>query len=467
MLSLYNTLTQQKEPFIPYSPGQVGLYVCGMTVYDYCHIGHARVWVVFDILTRYLRDSGLQVNYVRNITDIDDKIIQRAKETTQTVAALTQKMITAMHADMEALSILTPSYEPRATAYIQTMISFIKILIEKGYAYLASSGDVYYDISRFPTYGQLSHQPLKDLMSGARVAPDPEKKHPLDFILWKKRLKSQEPTWDSPWGLGRPGWHIECSAMAIQHLTPSFDIHGGGADLRFPHHQNEIAQSEAVTGQPLAKYWMHVGFVTINDEKMSKSKGNALTLRTLLSRYSGEVIRYFLLSSHYRSPINWSHIPLQAAEAALKKLYGTLLRNHQDVPDTASPEAILAVADYEERFRAAMEEDLNTPLALSVLFDLVRFIHRPDLKTSPLLLAGVVQLKKLGGLLGLLQQSPSQFLMKDIQEEELQWIAEHIEKRRIARLNKHWDIADQIRAQILQKGIVLEDSTEGTHWRLE
>ena len=511
MLQLYNTLTQQKQPFIPLQSKQVGLYVCGMTVYDHCHIGHARVWVVFDILLRFLQKCGFYVNYVRNITDIDDKIIQRAQTTSQTLQALTTQVIAAMQADAKALSILPPSHEPRATDYIPHMVKLIQKLVEKGYAYLAPGGDVYYAVNQFHDYGKLSHQSLETLLSGARVAIDPDKRHALDFVLWKQ-AKAGEPSWDSPWGPGRPGWHIECSAMSMEHLGTSFDIHGGGADLQFPHHENEIAQSEAATGRNFAQYWMHVGFVQIQDEKMSKSKGNALTVRSLLSQYPAEAIRYFLLSSHYRSPVSYAPARLQMAHAAIKRLYGSLKYEHGMISDDSldllrnqysardrgqttdekrsllgvnehhSPslttssgarrnfaEGLLSpeISAYETAFHAAMEDDLNTPVALSVLFDIAHAIHRAYAQHSDRVPLLIHLLKKLGSLLGLLQQNPQQFLLLNDAEKETAEIRAQIAERETARQNKQWALADQIRQKLQAAGILLEDTPEGTHWRWE
>ena len=320
MLKLYNTLTKQKEHFVPLNASEVGLYVCGMTVYDHCHLGHARVWVVFDVLVRYLKQLEYHVNYVRNITDVDDKIIKKAATNQESIQTLTQRMIRSMHEVMQSLGLLPASCEPQATENISQMIQLIQTLMAKGYAYIGTSGDVYYAVNQFKPYGKLTQQALKELMSGARVTVDANKKHPLDFVLWKKTPETDSIAWPSPWGLGRPGWHLECSAMALRYLGASFDLHGGGADLKFPHHQNEIAQSEAATSQPFVKQWMHVGFVQIEDAKMSKSEGNALNVKTLLQQYPGEVIRYFLLTSHYRSPLVYRESHLREAQKGLKRL---------------------------------------------------------------------------------------------------------------------------------------------------
>lgn len=459
-LFLYNTLTKQKEQFISIQPHHVGLYVCGMTVYDDCHIGHARVWVVFDILTRYLQHIGFSVNYVRNITDIDDKIIQRAEETQQTITSLTQQTIQSMHNDMHALGLLPPTQEPRATHYISEMIALIQKLMTAGYAYQAPSGDIYYAVKKFHAYGELTQQALTSLMSGARVAVDNNKHHPLDFVLWKKADEKDLIYWESPWGIGRPGWHIECSAMALHHLNESFDIHGGGADLKFPHHQNEIAQSEGATQKRFVNTWMHVGFVKINQEKMSKSQGNSLTIKSLLHHYSGEVLRYFLLTSHYRSPINYAEEHLATAKKALQRLYEAVLCAD---PMIQTPIPTI-VSTYEESFYAALNDDLNTPVALSVLFDITHQINKQQKTEGAIHLANL--LKKLGKLLGLFQYHSLQELLltNNREKPDSQWVEIQIQKRQFARMNKQWDIADQIREQLAQTGVIIEDSAEGTRW---
>lgn len=460
MLKFYNSLTRKKEVFTPMQEGRVGLYVCGMTVYDYCHLGHARVLVVFDIIVRHLRQLGYQVTYVRNVTDIDDKIIQRAKEKNQPIEALTERFIEAMHEDAEALGVLSPDLEPRATASMQQIIDMIRQLIEKGYAYQASNGDVYYSVSRFSAYGRLSGKQLDDLRSGARVEIDTAKHDPLDFVLWKS-AKAGEPSWSSPWGQGRPGWHIECSAMSTACLGAHFDIHGGGMDLKFPHHENEIAQSEAATGEHFVNYWIHNGFVQVDEEKMSKSLGNFFTVREILKRYPPEVVRYFILSSHYRSPLNYSEDNLDKAQAALQRFY-TTLRGQAETSARID-------ADFERRFSAAMNDDFNTPEALAVLFELARDINRSreqgDSDTGTL----AATLRGLGARLGLLQADPELFLkspqpasgagLTDAAIEAL------IEARLAARARKAWDESDRIRDQLLQQGIVLEDSPQGTSWR--
>jgi len=368
MLQLHNTLSRKKEPFKPLVPGKVSMYVCGITIYDLCHVGHARLLVAFDVLFRHLQASGYDVTYVRNITDIDDKIINRATENGESINDLTERYIEAMHQDEASLLLLSPTHEPRATNTIGKMHSLISTLIEKGMAYPASNGDVYYAVSSFPEYGKLSGRKLDDLRAGERVALDENKRDPLDFVLWKAS-KEGEPAWDSDWGPGRPGWHIECSAMAIELLGEQIDIHGGGADLQFPHHENEIAQSEAATGKQFARYWMHNGLVQVDDEKMSKSLHNFFTVREVLKSYSGEELRYFLLSGHYRSPLNYSKSQLDNARAALRRLYNALRDVGADATRSVSNEHV-------ERFQAAMDDDLNTPVALSILFELATEINR-------------------------------------------------------------------------------------------
>jgi cysteinyl-tRNA synthetase len=464
MLQIYNTLTKQKENFQPLVPGQIGLYVCGMTVYDYCHIGHARVLVSFDVVTRYLRSRGYDVTYIRNVTDIDDKIIQRAQKNNESVPELTARFIAAMHEDTELLGVLPPTKEPKATNHILEMVLLIQTLIDKGYAYVASNGDVYYAVHQFKKYGCLAHQDPDQLRSGARVAVVDIKKDPLDFVLWKL-AKPGEPTWDSPWGKGRPGWHIECSAMSMDCLGQHFDIHGGGFDLIFPHHENEIAQSEAATEKQFVNTWMHVGFLQIDKEKMSKSLGNFFTIRDVLAQWPAEVVRYFLMSGHYRSPLNYSTDALENAHAALTRFYTSL----RGLPTT---DVILEDTDYEKRFSAAMDDDFNMPDALAVLFDVVREINRQrdlnDIATASKL-GGL--LRRLSGILGLLNQDPEAFLQLTVgapisaatmtpADIELA-----INARLQARQNKNWAEADRIRDELLNQGIVLEDSSQGTIWR--
>jgi cysteinyl-tRNA synthetase len=459
MLSIHNDLTRQKQTFEPLEAGRVSMYVCGMTVYDLCHLGHARVLVVFDVVARYLRWLGFDVTYVRNITDIDDKIINRANERGEPFHQLTQRFIEAMHEDAAALGVLPPDQEPRATEHLPEIIAMIERLIERGHAYVADNGDVYYDVKSFPEYGKLSGKSIEDLQAGARVDPGEAKRDPLDFALWKA-AKPDEPAWESPWGAGRPGWHIECSAMSTRALGDTFDIHGGGADLTFPHHENEIAQSEGATGHPFVRYWMHNGFVRINDEKMSKSLGNFFTVREILERYRPEEVRYFILTSQYRSPLNYDDEHLENARAALTRFYTAL----RDLPD-AEP---LQGEALEAKFHAAMEDDFNTPEALAALFELVREINRAR-ADSPGRAAGLgALLRRLGGLLGLLQDDPEAFLRggetgaEGLSDQEIEDL---IDRRAQAKADKRWPEADAIRDQLKAAGIVLEDSPAGTTWR--
>jgi cysteinyl-tRNA synthetase len=458
MLQIHNSLTRRKETFQPIEPGKVRMYVCGMTVYDYCHLGHARVMVVFDVVYRYLRALGYEVTYVRNITDIDDKIIRRAAEAGEPMTALTERFIGAMHEDSEALGILPPSDEPRATAHMDEILSMVETLIEKELAYVADNGDVYYAVGRFAGYGKLSGKDPQELRAGARVDIDEAKRDPLDFVLWKS-AKPGEPAWDSPWGPGRPGWHIECSAMSTCALGNHFDIHGGGADLQFPHHENEIAQSEGATGETFVNVWMHNGFVRVNEEKMSKSLGNFFTVREILQRFRPEEVRYFILTSQYRSPLNYDDEHLENARAALTRLY-TGLRGLPTVdPAGAEP--------FTERFYAAMDDDFNTPEALAVLFDLVREINRVR-ADDPVAAAGAAaQLRRLGGVLGILQDDPEVYLRGQASDDGLgdAEIESLIRARIAARAAKNWAEADRIRALLTDAGIVLEDGPTGTTWR--
>lgn len=461
MLYIYNTLTRQKELFKPIVPGKASMYVCGMTVYDYCHIGHGRLFVVYDVVARYLRSQGYQVTYVRNITDIDDKIIKRANENGEPYTAVVERFVQATHEDERALSVLPQDFEPRATQYIEQIIAMTQTLLDKGYAYVADNGDVYYHVKHFADYGQLAHQNLEKLRAGARVEVTDAKRDPLDFVLWKLS-KPNEPQWDSPWGKGRPGWHIECSAMALQLLGQNFDIHGGGADLIFPHHQNELAQSEAVTGTKFVNYWMHLGMVQVNREKMSKSLGNFFTIRDVLAKYPAEVLRYFMIASHYRSPVNYSLENLDSARAALERLYTTL--RGLAVAD-ATP---AADQEYSKRFNQAMNDDFNTPEALAVMFDLAREINR--LRDENLMEDATrlgAQLKKLGEILGILTQDPELFLKAGSSEQDIEYIEKLIEARNIARKNKNWTESDRLRNELAQMGIILEDSPQGTLWRRE
>jgi len=463
MLKIHNSQTRKKEVFKPIEAGKVKMYVCGMTVYDLCHLGHARVLVVFDAVTRYLRFSGYDVTYVRNITDIDDKIIARANENGEDFTELTNRFIQAMHEDAAELGVLPPDEEPRATTSMQDIINMVQTLIDKGHAYTAKAedgapGDVYYDVSTFEDYGKLSGKKLEDLRSGERVAVDERKDDPLDFVLWKA-AKPGEPSWDSPWGKGRPGWHIECSAMSTCCLGNHFDIHGGGQDLQFPHHENEIAQSEAATGETFVNLWMHNGFVRIDNEKMSKSLGNFFTVREILKLYKGEEIRYFVLASQYRSPLNYSDQLLDTARTALSRLYNTL--RDLDVPD-----------DYDEndpaveKFKQAMDDDFNTPEALAVIFDLANQVNRLRETDADAALHKAAVLKKLANVLGLLEQDPVEFLQSGTSEsEDSADIDAMIDARNAARQNKDWAEADRIRDELDAMGIVLEDKDGKTVWR--
>ena len=459
MLTIYNSLTRAKDEFHPIDRGKVRMYVCGMTVYDYCHMGHARVMVVFDMVARYLRYRGYQVTYVRNITDIDDKIIKRAGENSETIEQLTERFIQAMHNDAAALGVLPPDQEPRATEHIDQIIHMIESLLQNKLAYLADNHDVFFSVSKFPGYGKLSGKNTDELRAGERVGIQEAKDDPLDFVLWKA-AKPGEPSWPSPWGPGRPGWHIECSAMSTHCLGQHFDIHGGGQDLQFPHHENEIAQSEGATGQPFVNVWMHNGFVRINDEKMSKSLGNFFTVREVLQHYRPEEIRFFILSSHYRSPLNYSLENLAEAQAALERLYTAL----RDVP---AGDTTINVADV-EKFNALMDDDFNTPKAIAFLHELAHEINRLD-KNSERALALAVALRYFGAVLGLLQESPQEFLQSrsgnvagKMENEEINRL---IEQRNQARRNREFKEADHIRDLLAGNGVILEDSPQGTVWR--
>jgi cysteinyl-tRNA synthetase len=469
MLKIYNSLSRDKQAFTPIEAGKVRMYVCGMTVYDFCHLGHARVMVVFDMVNRWFRESQYDVTYVRNITDIDDKIIKRANENGETIGALTQRFIDAMDEDFAKLGVQSPAHQPRATQHIDGMICMISALIEKGHAYQAVNGDVFYSVRSFADYGKLSGKSLDDLRAGERVDVDTNKKDAMDFVLWKS-VKPNEPNWDSPWGKGRPGWHIECSVMSAHHLGAHFDIHGGGQDLQFPHHENEIAQSEAANSCKMANYWMHNGFVRVDDEKMSKSLGNFFTIRTVLEKYKPEEVRFFILRAHYRSPLNYSDAHLDDAKASLTRLY-TALRGREvstNKIDWQHPQAA--------RFKEAMDDDFNTPEAMAVLFDLAK--TKSDESTN--------LLKNLGGVLGLLQQDPDDFLQgrnhyvltaetgeykltgtdailtKSFSDET---INELILLRVEAKKSKNFAEADRIRKELADAGIILEDTPQGTTWR--
>nr|Q31H54.1 RecName: Full=Cysteine--tRNA ligase; AltName: Full=Cysteinyl-tRNA synthetase; Short=CysRS [Hydrogenovibrio crunogenus XCL-2] len=452
-LKIYNTETRQKETFTPIQPNKVGLYVCGVTVYDYCHVGHARVMVVFDTVVRHLRSLGYDVTYVRNITDIDDKIIQRALENKESIQSLTSRFIDAMHEDEKALNVLRPDMEPKATEYMDEIETMISTLIEKDFAYPAENGDVYFHVKADDDYGRLSGKNIEELDSGSRVEINSVKKDPLDFVLWKAS-KENEPAWQSPWGDGRPGWHIECSAMSTKCLGNHFDIHGGGLDLSFPHHENEIAQSECATGEHYVNSWMHCGFVRIDDEKMSKSLGNFFTIREVLKQYHPEVIRYFLLASHYRSPVNYSEENLDVAKASVGRLYSAL----ELVPaDQAEP----AESKLEAEFMAAMNDDFNTPQAMAVLFELAKEVNK---QKSPGLAA---LLKKLANQIGLLEQTAESFFKSQPSDSDLtdEMIEALIVERAEARKAKDFSRSDEIRDELLAQGIELLDSAEGTSWR--
>ena len=462
MLIIYNSLTRRKEEFRPIEAGRVRMYVCGMTVYDYCHMGHARVMVVFDMVARYLRARGYDVTYIRNITDIDDKIIRRAGESGESIGGLTERFIAAMHEDAAALGLEPPSSEPRATEHIDQILGLIGKLLESNAAYVAENGDVYFDVSNFPAYGKLSGKQPDELRAGARVEIQEAKDDPLDFVLWKSS-RAGEPSWDSPWGPGRPGWHIECSAMSMHCLGEHFDIHGGGQDLQFPHHENEIAQSESATGRPFVNVWMHNGFVRVEDEKMSKSLGNFFTVREVMEQFRPEEIRYFILSSHYRSPLNYSLENLGEARAALSRLY-TALRD-------AAADGVDVDAEFTDRFYAVMDDDFNTPKAMAILHEIAHEINRLDDTASPRAKSLAATLKRLGGVLGLLREPPVIFLQSGtgrgagkLTGSEIESL---IEKRNRARREKNFNEADRLRALLAEQGVHLEDTASGTTWRRE
>ncbi len=461
MLHLYNTHTRQKALFKPRQPGKVGLYVCGITVYDLSHMGHARTYLSFDVLVRYLRHLGYEVTYVRNITDVDDKIIKRAAENNESTEALTARTIAMMHEDFAALGLLEPDREPRVTTHMNEIIAVIQRLVDRKFAYVSASGDVLFDVSAYPDYGQLSKQDLSQLQAGARVAVEAHKQDALDFVLWKA-AKPSEPHWPSPWGPGRPGWHIECSAMNHKHLGAHFDIHGGGSDLIFPHHENEIAQSCCAFDTPYVNWWMHTGMVQVNDEKMSKSLGNFFTLRDMLQAEDAETLRFFLMSAHYRSQLNYSQDNIDQARASVERLYTAL----RDVPVDDAVTTVQADA-YLARFEAAMNDDLNVPEALAVLFDLARELnkHKQIAVDAPATLAFARQLRALGAILGLLQQSPEAYLQGgDTLDTAL--IDSLIAQRAQARVAKDWARADAARQALTELGVVLEDCPDGTtKWR--
>ena len=467
-LSIYNTLSRSKEIFKPIVAGQVRMYVCGMTVYDFCHLGHARVMIVFDMVTRWLRASGYQVSYVRNITDIDDKIIKRALENKEPIAVLTQRFIDAMHEDAKILGLLPPDHEPRATQYFAQMQGMIGRLIDQQMAYQAEDGDVNYAVRQFPSYGKLSGKSIDELNAGERVAIGSGKRDPLDFVLWKS-AKADEPSdtrWSSPWGEGRPGWHIECSAMSCELLGQHFDIHGGGADLQFPHHENEIAQSEgALYGStpvtnPFVNYWMHNGHIRVNQEKMSKSLGNFFLIRDVLQQFDPEVVRFFMLRAHYRSPINYSNSQLEEARTGLVRLYTAINTNEQHASKNLEP-----VTQWVKRFGDAMNDDFNTPEAIASLFDLASEINRASNANTKQELSQT--LKHLAGMIGLLQRSPNEFLQSGTPHTGMSpaQIEEQIAARHAAKLTKNFKEADAIRERLLNDGVVLEDKPSGTVWR--
>ena len=453
MIKIYNTLSKQKEEFKPLKQGEVKMYVCGMTVYDLCHLGHARVLVIFDLIHRWFKENNYAVTYVRNITDIDDKIINKSVEQKITFNELTEHYIDEMNIDIQALNVLSPSHEPKATEHISSMITMIQTLVDKGFAYQAENKDVYYAVDKFAGYGKLSGKSLKDLQAGNRVDIDKNKRNVFDFVLWKS-AKKNEPAWQSPWGKGRPGWHIECSAMSNKILGHHFDIHGGGQDLQFPHHENEIAQSEATNDCQMANYWIHNGFVKVDNEKMSKSLGNFFTIRSILELYDGEVVRFFILKAHYRSPLNYSDQHLDDARQGLTRLYLTI----RDITKSAN-----SVIDwnnsYAKKFKAALDDDFNSAEALSVLFDLSNEINKKKSDTLKVLLIN------LANILGLLYQNPENFLQgKDglISDSDINIM---IKKRNVAKQNRNYNEADAIREQLLSQGIILEDTEKGTIWR--
>lgn len=455
-MKIYNSLTQTKEDFIPIRPGKIGLYACGMTVYDHCHLGHARSLLAFDVMVRYLRYSGYEVSYVRNITDIDDKIITRANDKGEPWRALTERYIESMHDDEQELGILTPNHEPRATDFIPEIIQLIQQIIDNGCGYVAGNGDVCFEIARFEDYGKLSKRDIDSLISGVRVGVDAGKRHPLDFVLWKL-AKPGEPHWESPWGDGRPGWHIECSAMSTQLLGQPFDIHGGGLDLKFPHHENEIAQSEAACGCNFANTWIHAGLLTINGEKMSKSLGNFMTIKDAIREYGAEEIRFFMLSGHYRSPLNFSRENLKQSRAALDRLYNSL----RGLPSVPSP----LETDEEGAFVKKMNDDFNTPEAVSILFDLSHEIHRARQQSPDQAASLASLLKRLGGVLGILQRDPESYFRGELASTEIEEIERLIGDRTMARQDKNWALADEIRSKLEAMGVMIEDTADGVKWK--
>ena len=483
-MKIYNTLTGKKEEFIPFSKNEVRIYACGVTVYDYCHIGHARSAIVFDVMRKYFHYKGFHVTYVRNFTDIDDKIINRAQKEGIPWDAVAKKYTDEYYTDMDRLGVGRADVEPKATEHIGEIIAIVQKLIEKGFAYEAD-GSVYYSVDAFPAYGKLSKRDKDEMIAGARIEVDERKKNPLDFALWKKS-KEGEPFWESPWGEGRPGWHIECTAMSMKHLGESFDIHGGGADLLFPHHENEIAQSEAASGKPFVKYWVHNGFITIDKEKMSKSLGNFFTIREVLDRFDPEVVRFFLLSTHYRSPIEFSDLLLQEAEASIDKYYTTIMRIQDFVEKNTDGKETLSKAGelfsallssfFSGNFQEAMDDDFNTALAIGHIFELVRELNRfldskpSSLQDRQLVLSAQERLAEAGEILHLFGRTPLEWYaslmkVKSIALSETE-IHQKIKERRDARLRKDWQLADTIRRELEEKGIILEDKKDGTDWKV-
>ena len=467
-LNIYNSLTRRKELFEPIEPGTIRMYVCGMTVYDYCHLGHARVLVAFDVITRYLRARGWSVIYVRNITDIDDKILKRAEQNGEPFDQLTERFIRFMHEDERALGVVRPDLEPQATGHIENIVAMVQKLLDRDYAYRAENGDIYYRVQRFGDYGRLSGKNPDELLAGARIEIDEAKEDPRDFALWKA-AKPGEVSWPSPWGPGRPGWHIECSAMSTCCLGDTFDIHGGGPDLRFPHHENEIAQSEAATGKPYVHYWMHAGAVRVDGEKMSKSLGNFFTIREILERYDAEIVRYLLIGSHYRSAINYSEESLQTAKGALERFYLAL----KDAPavDPVPLAELESLSEHGRRFLDAMDDDFNTPEALAALFELVRTINSAvKANDTPRASALTRELRSLGAVLGILYRDPTEFLQSGAQPAgglDAAAIEAKIAERVAAKKAKDYGRADAIRTELKEQGVILEDSREGTSWRRE
>ena len=457
MLKIYNTLKREKEEFKPINPNQVGMYVCGVTVYDLCHFGHGRTFVSFDVIARYLRYSGYNLRYVRNITDVDDKIIKRAIENNETCDQLVDRMIAEMHKDFDALNILRPDVEPRATHHIAEIIAMVEKLIANGHAYVAADGDVMFDVESFPKYGALSRQNLAQLQAGARVEIKSVKKNPMDFVLWKMS-KENEPSWESPWGKGRPGWHIECSAMNSKELGEHFDIHGGGSDLMFPHHENEIAQSCCANHGEYVNYWLHTGMLTIDKEKMSKSLGNFFSIRYMLDLYDAESLRYFFLTAHYRSLLDYSIDNLNLARSALERLYTALRGCDLTVPAKGGEQ-------YVESFKTAMDDDFNTPGALAVLFEMAREINKLKTEDAEKANGLAVRLKELAGVLGLLEQDPEAFLQGDANNDEVAEIEALIKQRNEAKAAKNWAVADEVRDKLKAMNIVLEDTSNGATWR--